>query len=44
MKRIFSILRIIGLLVLAIVLAEATLETGDKNIFEAILLYGSSLE
>jgi len=54
MKRIFSILRIIGLLVLAIVLAEATLETGDKNIFEAypivwlifgvILLIGIAIE
>ena len=35
MKRLFSALRIIGLLVLAVVLANATLETGEQSIFEA---------
>ena len=34
MKKIFSVLRILGLIILAVVLAEATLETGDKFSFE----------
>jgi len=54
MKKIFSALRITGLLVLAIVLANATLETGDQSIFEAypiiwlvlgvVLLIGIAIE
>ena len=54
MKKIFSTLRIIGLLVLAIVLAEFTLETGEQSIYEAypiiwlilgvILLIGIAIE
>lgn len=54
MKRLFSALRIIGLLVLAIVLANSTLETGEQSIFEAypiiwlilgvILLIGVAIE
>ena len=54
MKKVFSTLRIIGLLVLAIVLAEVTLETGDQSIYEAypiiwlilgvILLIGIAIE
>ncbi|PTX41655.1 cytochrome c oxidase cbb3-type subunit 3 [Christiangramia gaetbulicola] len=54
MKRLFSALRIAGLLALAIILANATLETGDQNIFEAypiiwlilgvVLLIGISIE
>ncbi|SDS01130.1 cbb3-type cytochrome c oxidase N-terminal domain-containing protein [Christiangramia echinicola] len=35
MKKVFSTLRVIGLLVLAIVLAEVTLDTGDQSIYEA---------
>ncbi|WP_035716567.1 cbb3-type cytochrome c oxidase N-terminal domain-containing protein [Christiangramia echinicola] len=35
MKKVFSTLRVIGLLVLAIVLAEVTLDTGDQPIYEA---------
>lgn len=34
MKTLFSVLRIIGLLALAIILAEITTETGDQSIFE----------
>lgn len=54
MKKVFSILRITGLLVLAIVLAEVTLETGEQSIYEAypiiwlilgvILLIGIAIE
>lgn len=34
MKQVYSILRIIGLVALAIILAEITLENNDKNAFE----------
>ncbi|MDX1544586.1 MAG: cbb3-type cytochrome c oxidase N-terminal domain-containing protein [Christiangramia sp.] len=34
MKRVFSALRILGLTILAIFIAEVTLETGDKTSFE----------
>ncbi|MCH4824467.1 c-type cytochrome [Gramella lutea] len=54
MKRLFSALRILGLLVLAIVLANSILETGEQSIFEAypiiwlilgvILLIGVAIE
>lgn len=54
MKKVFSTLRVIGLLVLAIVLAEVTLDTGDQPIYEAypiiwlilgvILLIGVAIE
>ena len=54
MKKVFSTLRVIGLLVLAIVLAEVTLDTGDQSIYEAypiiwlilgvILLIGVAIE
>jgi len=35
MKLVYSILRVIGLVILAIVLAEISLENSDKNAFEA---------
>ncbi|TBW28011.1 cbb3-type cytochrome c oxidase N-terminal domain-containing protein [Gramella sp. KN1008] len=35
MKRVFSVLRILGLVLLAVIIAEAVLETGDKTSFEA---------
>ena len=54
MNRLFSALRILGLLVLAIVLADATLETGEQSIVEAypiiwlilgvVLLIGIAIE
>lgn len=54
MKTIFSALRITGLVVLAIILAEVTVETGDQSVFEAypifwlilgvILLLGIAIE
>ncbi len=54
MKKVYSVLRISGLLVLAIVLANATMETGEQSIFEAypifwlilgvILLIGIAIE
>lgn len=34
MKKVFSVLRILGLSALAIIIAEVTLETGDKSSFE----------
>lgn len=54
MKRIFSILRITGLLALAIILAEVTMETGDQSVLQTypifwlilgvILLMGVAIE
>ncbi len=54
MKKIFSALRITGLVALAIILAEATMETGDQSVFEVypifwlilgvILLIGIAIE
>ncbi len=54
MKKTFSILRILGLLALAVIIAEVTLETGDKSSFETypvlwliltvILLIGIAIE
>ena len=35
MKTIFSVLRVLGLLLLAIILADITLETGEQSIFQA---------
>lgn len=35
MKQVYSILRVIGLVVLAVILAELSLENSDKNAFEA---------
>ena len=34
MKKVFSALRILGLTALAIIIAEVTLETGEKSSFE----------
>ena len=54
MKKVFSVLRITGLLLLAIVLAEVTLKTGDQSVFEVypviwlvlgvVLLIGLAIE
>ena len=39
MKKVFSALRITGLVVLAIILAEVTMETGDQSVFEAYPIF-----
>ncbi|GAA4307874.1 cbb3-type cytochrome c oxidase N-terminal domain-containing protein [Pontixanthobacter gangjinensis] len=39
MKRVYAFLRISGFIALAILLAEATLETGDKSVFEVYPIF-----
>jgi len=39
MKKIFSVLRISGLIALAIILAELTIETGDKSVLEVYPIF-----
>ena len=39
MKNTFSVLRISGLIALAIILAELTIETGDKSVLEVYPIF-----